>query len=195
VRETIIILTTVVAVTAASLIRVHAQAGRPGGGEGRPNRPGAGMGERGGPGREDAFLRSNPLIRILDANGDSVLDEQEIASAPTALRKLDNNGDGRLTEGEFRPVPSGDRAPSATDSAEMIKRLMEFDRNGDGKLAKAELPERMQGMFERGDVDKDGSLSREELAKMVETQNRSNPAPVRGEREGRKGSEGRRKRE
>jgi Ca2+-binding EF-hand superfamily protein len=176
VNKTIIIVTIVAAATAASVTRTEAQEGRPGG----------------GPGREGAFLRSNPLILTLDANGDGVLDEQEIANASAALKKLDQNGDGKLTETEFYSAPRGDRAPAAADSADMIKRLMEFDKNGDGKLAKDELPERMQGMFERGDTDKDGFLTKEELGKMVETQKRSNPAPGRGEREGR---EGRRKRE
>ncbi len=42
------------------------------------------------------------LIRTLDANGDGILDADEIANAPAALRKLDKNGDGKLTPDEYR---------------------------------------------------------------------------------------------
>ena len=38
-----------------------------------------------------------PLLKALDANGDGVIDADEIANAPAALKKLDKNGDGKLT--------------------------------------------------------------------------------------------------
>ncbi len=44
-----------------------------------------------------------PLEIVLDANGDGVIDADEIAAAATALKKLDKNGDGRLTPEEYRP--------------------------------------------------------------------------------------------
>ncbi|MSU58604.1 MAG: hypothetical protein EXS35_10580 [Pedosphaera sp.] len=46
-----------------------------------------------------------PLIGALDANGDGVIDEKEIANASAALKKLDKNGDGKLTMEELRPRP------------------------------------------------------------------------------------------
>jgi Ca2+-binding EF-hand superfamily protein len=55
-------------------------------------------------------------------------------------------------------------------SEEMVKTLMDFDKDGDGKLTKAEVPERMQGLFERGDLNQDGSLTKEELTKMAQAQ-------------------------
>ena len=42
------------------------------------------------------------LVRTLDANGDGIIDAEEIANAPAALRKLDKNGDGKLTPDEYR---------------------------------------------------------------------------------------------
>jgi hypothetical protein len=51
-----------------------------------------------------------PLIAALDANHDGVIDADEIANAPAALRKLDKNGDGKLTMDELRP-PRPDGAP------------------------------------------------------------------------------------
>ena len=48
-------------------------------------------------------MRFNPVLAALDANGDGVIDEDEIANAAIALKKLDKNGDGKLTEDEVRP--------------------------------------------------------------------------------------------
>jgi EF hand len=45
-----------------------------------------------------------PIVAALDANGDGVIDADEIANAPAALKKLDKNGDGKLTSGEFLPL-------------------------------------------------------------------------------------------
>ena len=46
-----------------------------------------------------------PVIGVLDANHDGVIDETEIANAPAALKKLDKNDDGKLTREELRPLP------------------------------------------------------------------------------------------
>ena len=46
-----------------------------------------------------------PLLVALDANGDGVIDEKEIANAPEALKTLDKNGDGKLTPDEYMPPP------------------------------------------------------------------------------------------
>ncbi len=46
-----------------------------------------------------------PIIKALDANGDGVIDANEIANAPAALRLLDKNGDGQLTRDEYCPHP------------------------------------------------------------------------------------------
>lgn len=61
-----------------------------------------------------------PIIAALDANGDGVLDAEEIAKAPTALKKLDKDGDGKLVGDEYRPPrfagpggPGGPEGPPA----------------------------------------------------------------------------------
>jgi Ca2+-binding EF-hand superfamily protein len=136
--------------------------------------PGA---RRGGGGPRD-MMRMLPVMTALDADGDGALSAEEINNASAALRKLDKNGDGKLTEGELRPnFPQGGpggRGPGGpgggVNTDEMIKQLLEFDKNGDGQLQKSEVPERMSGLFERGDTNKDGVLSKEELRKLAEAQ-------------------------
>jgi Ca2+-binding EF-hand superfamily protein len=121
------------------------------------------------------------LASALDADRDGVISGAEISASSGALKALDGNGDGRLTGDELRPAfgPGGPRgdggrrgrggdnegaggspAASADDLAET---LMAFDRNSDGKLDRAEVPERYQGLFDRGDANKDGALTRDEL--------------------------------
>src|SRR5438552_13254774 len=60
----------------------------------------------------------SPIITALDANGDGIIDADEIANAPAALRKLDKNGDGKLTPDEFRPPrPGGPGGPDGFGGA------------------------------------------------------------------------------
>ncbi|HSY09374.1 MAG TPA: hypothetical protein VK840_00500 [Candidatus Dormibacteraeota bacterium] len=57
----------------------------------------------------DAPRPPTPLIvKALDANGDGVIDSNEIANASAELKTLDKNGDGQLTRDEYlgkRPGP------------------------------------------------------------------------------------------
>lgn len=131
-------------------------------------------GRRGGPGRPD-MMRRMPLMMALDANSDGVISTEEINNASVALRKLDKNSDGKLTEDELRPeFPGGPGGRGegfgGPNPDEMVKQLLEFDKNGDGQLSKSEVPERMSGLFERGDTNKDGVLSKDELRKLAEAQ-------------------------
>jgi hypothetical protein len=50
---------------------------------------------------------------------------------------------------------------------DMVERIMSFDKNNDGKVTKDELPERLQGLIARGDLNKDGALDREEVKKLA----------------------------
>ena len=61
-----------------------------------------GPGGRGGPGLR-GIRPPPPVIAVLDANRDGVIDADEIANASKALKTLDKNGDGKLTQEELRP--------------------------------------------------------------------------------------------
>ena len=71
--------------------------------QGGPGGPG-GQGGQGGPGMRGR-RPIPPVILALDANHDGVIDADEIANAPAALKKLDKNGDGKLTMDELMPPP------------------------------------------------------------------------------------------
>ena len=77
---------------------------------------GGGPGGWGGPGGHPRHPPL-PIVMALDTNHDGVIDSNEIANAPAALKSLDKNGDGQLTADEYLPpLPKGRtrrRAPSA----------------------------------------------------------------------------------
>lgn len=120
----------------------------------------------------------SPLFQALDANHDGVIAADELSNATALLGSLDRNQDGALGVDEFRPAfgpggregrgPRGGRggepgetAPTSPDG--LVAALMAFDANADGTLAWAEVPARMQGLFDRADADKNGQLTEAEL--------------------------------
>jgi hypothetical protein len=72
-------------------------------------------GGRGGPsGANGRRPPPDPLMQALDVNHDGVIDTDEIANAPAALKMLDANGDGKLTRDELRPPrPPQDGGPES----------------------------------------------------------------------------------
>jgi Ca2+-binding EF-hand superfamily protein len=153
-----------------------------------------------------SFIRMSPILNAVDVNQDGTLSAGEIANAPAQLRRLDKNGDGKLTQdeaglqmggrgfgrgGRGEEGGGGDEPPSPAPSAdELTTTLMAFDSNHDGKLEKDEVPQRMQGLFERGDTNHDGVLTKDEITKLAEA-NRQQAGGGRGPGGEGRGGEGR----
>lgn len=123
----------------------------------------------GQPGSE-SFIRSFPLMKALDTDHDGTISAAEIAAAAQSLRTLDRNEDGKLSAEEC--ADGQEHGPS---SNEMVKTLMAFDKNGDGKLQRDEVPERMHGLFDRGDLNNDGVLTIDEVRKLARAEQDSRP--------------------
>jgi hypothetical protein len=109
-----------------------------------------------------AFMRENPVLAALDGDHDGEISATEIQNAPAALRALDKNGDRRLTPGEVLPDPV---------AIVVSLFLSDFDANADGKISKDESLNPNAGRFreliDAADQDRDGFVTREELAKEI----------------------------
>lgn len=109
------------------------------------------------------------LAGALDKDGDGKLSAAEIAGASTALLQLDRDGDGGINGAEMHPLPR--KQPTQVDL------LLEFDKNKDGKLTRAEVPERLQGIFSRVTLDAQGAIAKETLLAFEEKQKESAAPP------------------
>jgi hypothetical protein len=124
----------------------------------------------GGP---DSAVSADPLMAALDTDGNGELSSEEIAAAAAALRTLDRNQDGKISAVELGRSPEGTadarRAPGGSPAGRgggaggLLGTLMAFDTDGDGKLTKAEVPQRMQRVFDRADSNGDDVLDQKEL--------------------------------
>jgi Ca2+-binding EF-hand superfamily protein len=136
-----------------------------------------------------------PLVAALDANGDGVIDAQEIANAPAALKTLDKNGDGQLTRDEYQAVrPESEKALGMKDGEKTPKAknggkkhhgsplLNALDANGDGVIDAQEIanaPAALKTLDKNGD----GQLTRDEYhaageKKQGKQQAEATPAPT-----------------
>jgi hypothetical protein len=85
-------------------------------------------------------------------------------------------GEGRGREGRGEREEEQIPAPGPT-ADELFASLIGYDKNKDGKLQKAEVPARLQGMFERADTDKNDILDNSELKKLTAEQAAAPVAP------------------
>ena len=122
-----------------------------------------------------------PVLAALDTDGDGELSSKEIDNATASLRTLDKNKDGKLSREELLPAPRGG-GPAGPSFRELVERLMAFDKNGDGKLSRDELPERIRGLLDRADANKDGLVDKDELTRHAQQQagRRTGPDAGRG---------------
>jgi Ca2+-binding EF-hand superfamily protein len=128
-------------------------------------------------------------LKTLDKNGDGKLTRDEAGLPPGFGRAGGPAGrGGRGPEGarggeggRAGEAGAGDRSfevpiPGPT-ADELLAALLMWDKNKDGKLAKAEIPERQQGVLDRGDTDKNGVLDAAELKKLTADQAAAPVAP------------------
>jgi hypothetical protein len=68
-----------------------------------------------------------------------------------------------------RQGPGRDQGPRSADGDEdLVVRMMAFDEDKDGKLTKVEITDaRLHRLFDRADANKDGIVTREELASLA----------------------------
>src|SRR5579859_2740656 len=96
----------------------------------------------GGPGRGHHRPPPLPIVEALDANHDGIIDSNEIANAPAALKTLDKNGDGQLTKDEYLPprppgAPAGGPPPGHEHPIPPI--IQALDANHDGVIDASEI--------------------------------------------------------
>ncbi|WP_051670650.1 EF-hand domain-containing protein [Bryobacter aggregatus] len=109
-----------------------------------------------------SFIRNHYILSKLDANQDGVITLDELSQARKVLLRFDLDEDGILSAEELKaPIP----LDLGVD--ELVQGLLAHDKNGDGILTKDELPERMQGLLVRGDLNHDGKLDKSELRKLA----------------------------
>ncbi|MEO7891964.1 MAG: hypothetical protein ABIW19_18360 [Vicinamibacterales bacterium] len=147
---------------------------------------------------DTAELANAPArLKTLDKNADGKLTRDEVALPPGFGRGPGGPGGpggfggrgGRDGEGRGRGEGGrggGEVVPGERDFAvplsgptadELLATLMAWDKNKDGKLTKDEVPERQQGIFDRGDTDKNSVLDAAELRKLTADQAAAPPAP------------------
>ena len=145
-------------------LEVDADAGRVFG----ARRPGLGGGRVGGPGGRGLGAM---VARIMtwDANNDGVITRDE---APDRMRdrfdSMDANGDGMLETEELENMPRPGLGGPGGPGVDQAERLREFDADGDGRITRDELPDRMKPIVDRLDTNGDDVIDTTELEAMTE---------------------------
>jgi hypothetical protein len=119
-----------------------------------------------GPGWGQRPASASNEFAAMDTNGDGKVSRQEhAAGARKMFEVMDADGDGTVTAAEMdaaKPRITGRQpAPGELTSAEKIK-VVDQDQNG--ALTRAEHAAASRNMFEKMDVNRDESLSAEEMA-------------------------------
>ena len=67
--------------------------------------------------------------------------------------------------------------PEGSTRTDVVNRILSIDIDGDDRIARHELPERMQGLVDRGDLNGDGFLMAQEIERLIELASLSSPQP------------------
>jgi hypothetical protein len=104
-----------------------------------------------------------PLVRALDTNRDGIIDANEIANAPAALKTLDKNGDGQLTVDEYMPMrPGATNLPAGAQRPPLPLIVKALDANGDGIIDADEIAN-ASAALKTLDKNGDGQLTMDEI--------------------------------
>jgi len=130
------------------------------------------------PARKPRARESLGLVRF-DADGDGAVSRAELEQGLTAdFKKEDVNGDEALDVVEMRAL--NDRIRTEKSSSPV------FDWNADGRLVYSEFASQWRTLFQRSDINGDGTVDEEELqGKRREMKPRPLPAPGFSGKDGR----------
>jgi Ca2+-binding EF-hand superfamily protein len=130
---------------------------------------------RGGAGGGPRFGES--LLKMLDANADGNVSDQEFKQLETLFDNLDQDKSNDLSLDElnrfFQAINQRNNPQQAQPQGggNMQNRppmqFADFDKNKDGKIARGEMPEQMAQMFDRLDENKDSFVDEAEWKKMM----------------------------
>jgi hypothetical protein len=128
-----------------------------------------GEGRHGGrhEGRGHGGRHGDPGMRIIDANNDGVISEDEAASlAERFYMRMDRDRDGKVTEAEFTAFPRAKRgwfnwSQAETDAVMKVRkdRFAALDANKDTTLDKTEFFADAKAKLTAADTDKDGKVT------------------------------------
>lgn len=97
------------------------------------------------------------MIKLVDANGDDKITQEEIDKAiADRLAKYDANKDGKLSLPEFDGLWNEIMQPAK------VRAFQRLDPNGDAQIARGELDDRFGKLVSRLDRNGDGALSRDD---------------------------------
>jgi EF hand len=111
--------------------------------------------------------RGGKGMRIIDANGDGVIGEDEAAAlADGAFMRMDQDRDGKVSEAEFVAGPAGRKgwfnwSSDETAAVQKVRtdKFAAIDSNKDKSLDKTEFFADAKAKLAAADTDKDGKIS------------------------------------
>lgn len=134
-------------------------------GHGRKGRHAHGDGEGRGEGHGGRDRHGGEMMRIIDANADGVIgDDEAAARVEGVFYAMDADSSGDITEVEFMAVRMGPGEGRNKERQAMMQerkkaRFAEMDADKDGKVTKEQFLAAGKARFAAADTDKDGKVN------------------------------------